>query len=503
MTASERRVGREGMLTMLREAADRAARHTRGILASFTYPIERFDTVRVFTAALHAGRGEVFFWEQAAQHAALVGVGAVTSLETSGGSAIADAATAWRALLQDAVISYAPEVVPAYGSGPTLFGGFAFDPLKPRTALWEGFPDGLLVLPRLLLSYHAGSVSLTINTLVHASDDIDSLEQKITEDVHALFNAITATNTEKSDAEASEVGWIAEAHPYETHSHSSTTFSAEVHPAGTLSAQEWMQLVDNTVKLLQQGLYEKVVLARAIEVTPPRTVGAFEVGSALQWLRESYPGAYVFAIQRGKRFFVGATPERLVQAQDGHIQTMALAGSAPRGETPQEDARIGAELLGSEKNTFEHASVVAMVREALQAHCASVYVSEAPRLLKLKNIQHLETPIMGELLPGRCILDVMTNLHPTSAVGGVPRLEALKLIRQTEQLDRGWYAGPVGWIGACGHGEFAVGLRSGLVEAQKATLFAGCGIVAGSNPQNEYEESCLKLKVMLRGLGVS
>ena len=180
---------------------------------------------------------------------------------------------------------------------------------------------------------------------------------------------------------------------------------------------------------------------------------------------------------------------------------MALAGTAPRGTTQAEDEQIGSELLQSKKNGIEHAVVGATVRKALLAHCSSVHVSDTPQLLKLKNVQHLQTPIVAELLPGRCILDVMADLHPTPAVGGFPQEKALATIRRIEQLDRGWYAGPLGWIGASGHGEFAVALRSGLVSEHEATLFAGCGIVGDSNPQSEYVESYLKLQVMLRGLG--
>ena len=128
-------------------------------------------------------------------------------------------------------------------------------------------------------------------------------------------------------------------------------------------------------------------------------------------------------------------------------------------------------------------------------------VSATPQLLKLQNLQHLQTPITGDLIPGRCILDVMAELHPTPAVGGFPREVALEEIRNIEKLDRGWYAGPLGWIGASGHGEFAVALRSGLVNSTKATLFAGCGIVSSSEPQIEYAESWWKFQVMLRGLG--
>jgi isochorismate synthase len=274
-------------------------------------------------------------------------------------------------------------------------------------------------------------------------------------------------------------------------------------PADMLPASEWMALVAETVQRIREGAYEKVVLARGVQVTLPAHTDTFDIPATLQQLRQSYPDTYVFAIQRGERFFVGATPERLIQAEDGQIRTMALAGSARRGASEEEDMQIGSELLQSQKNNAEHALVVTMVRDALLTHCTHVHVVEKPQLLKLKNVQHLKTPIVGELLPGRCILDVMANLHPTPAVGGFPHEVALMSIRNIEKLDRGWYAGPLGWIGPSGHGEFAVALRSGLIDGNKATLFAGCGIVADSDPESEYTESCLKLQVMLGGLQVS
>jgi isochorismate synthase len=267
-------------------------------------------------------------------------------------------------------------------------------------------------------------------------------------------------------------------------------------------ASEWMALVAETVQRIQYGAYEKVVLARGVQISLSIPTVMFDIAATLQQLCQQYPDTYVFAIQRGERFFVGATPERLVQAMDGQIRTMALAGSAPRGVTEAEDMQMGMELLQSRKNNAEHALVVAEVHDALLTHCTHVLVAEKPQLLKLKNVQHLKTPVVGELLPGRCILDVMAHLHPTPAVGGFPREAALMAIRDTENLDRGWYAGPLGWIGASGYGEFAVALRSGLIAGNTATLFAGCGIVADSDPESEYTESCLKLQVMLRGLQV-
>ena len=469
---------RELLIRTLREAAGRAAKQQRTVLASFTQPVEWCDTIRAFTGARRAGLGECFFWEQPAEQNTLVGVGAATTIETNGSTCFIDAASAWRALMQDAVVTYAPAAVPTPGSGPVLFGGFAFDPLSPPTPLWAGFPGGLLILPRFLLSYRANYVTLTINTMVRTSDTIEQSAQEIEADVRHLQAAIEHAPTIPREETANQ---------HSIH---------EIRPAS-----EWMEIVANLVDMIQQGAFEKVVLARDMQVKLNDPVAAFDIGIILQRLRESYPAAYVFAVQRGERFFMGATPERLVQAQDGRIHTMALAGTARRGETGEEDAQLGTELLQSEKNKSEHAIVVAMMREALQHHCTTVHISAAPQLLKLKNVQHLKTPIAGELIPGRCILDVIADLHPTPAVGGFPRHAALEAIRNTEKLDRGWYAGPLGWIGASGHGEFAVALRSGLIDGGKATLFAGCGIVSGSDPQAEYAESCLKFQVMLRGLG--
>ena len=475
----------EPLLSTLREAARRAGQQQRSVLASFTRPIDQYDTIHVFTAARLAGLGECFFWERPVEQKALVGVGAATTIETHGIMRFTDAASAWRALLNDAVVTSTHPTAASASSGPILFGGFTFDPLSPHTQLWADFPDGLLILPQILLSYSVDHFALTINRLIQASDDIEQCAKEIEVSIGQLQAAVERTPTIRQEETYSELS------------------IDEIRPAS-----EWIEMVASTVGMIQHGAFEKIVLARDIQVkltagSTPRSPRreTFDISTTLQRLRENYPTAYVFAIQRGERFFVGATPERLVQAQNGQIQTMALAGTARRGETEEEDVRIGAELLQSEKNNSEHAIVVTMMREALKNHCTHVHVSAAPQLLKLKNVQHLKTPIVGELIPGRCILDLIADLHPTPAVGGFPRHAALEAIRNTEKLDRGWYAAPLGWIGASGHGEFAVALRSGLIDGSKARLFAGCGIVADSDPQTEFAESCLKFQVMLRALG--
>ena len=182
------------------------------------------------------------------------------------------------------------------------------------------------------------------------------------------------------------------------------------------------------------------------------------------------------------------------------LRTAALAGSAPRGATPEEDARLGQGLLASAKDRGEHAIVVRALTDGLEGICDELTMPAEPALLSVANIHHLHTPVSGRLGPGKTLLDAVERLHPTPAVGGWPRAAALRFIREQEGLDRGWYAAPLGWLDRHGAGEFAVGLRSALLEGSTAALFAGCGIVGDSDPAEEYAESRLKLRPMLAAL---
>ena len=475
------RCNREQLLATLHTAAARAASHGHDVLASFIQPLGEWHALKFFTAARQANMGECFFWERPSEQSALVGIDRAATITTNGSTHITAAIPAWRTLLQHAVISAAQETTSLACAGPLAFGGFCFDPLSPHTPLWQGFPDGLLIIPHLLFSSNVSGTTLTINTLVQINEDIEqSVEELIVKVMHlraALEKLSTASYLSPTDT-------------------ASLLCLHDLLPAST-----WMEQVAETTQCIRQGAYEKVVLARGVEVTSQTPEITFDVSTVLQRLRQSYPTACIFAIQREEDYFVGATPERLVCSEDGQLQTMALAGSAPRGTTRVEDEQLGAELLHSAKNQGEHEIVVKTIQEALMKLCSNVWIAEAPHLRKLKNVQHLETPIVGKLLPERNILEALALLHPTPAVGGFPEQVALAAIRASEQLDRGWYAGPVGWLDASGNGEFAVALRSALIARDKATLFAGCGIVADSDPQSEYAESCLKLQVMLRGLG--
>jgi len=464
-------ISRKNLLNTLQEAREQADKQQQAILASFTQIFEWHDPLYIFTALRRSDSGECFFWEKPAEQSALVGAGVAASIETTGSKRFSNSAKAWLTMLDQAIIRHD---ISDTAIGPLLFGGFTFDPLSPRTSLWAHFPDGLLILPEILFRYTGNQVTLTINRVVDGTDNIEQWAIDIENRLKRIHEAIYPVHKMPGGA----------------------LLIQDIQPA-----TEWMEQVKRLVDQVEQGAFEKVVLAREIEVKRKDSPIPFDISATLSRLRESYPGAYVFALQRGKQFFVGATPERLAQANDGQVDTMALAGSAPRGETDEEDECIGSELLASGKNNQEHAIVVSMVRQALKQHCANVREDAAPQLLKLKNVQHLKTPLRGELLPGHCLLDIVAALHPTPAVGGFPQQAALEAIRRVEQFERGWYAAPLGWLDAHGNGEFAVALRSGLIDGNTARLFAGCGIIAGSDPQTEFAESCLKFQVMLRALG--
>jgi isochorismate synthase len=460
----------------LQRAVTRAADLHHQIIASFTQPIPLYDPLDIFTTFQSLHLNDCFFWARPTEQRALVGTGTATTITATGPDCVSSTATTWRNLQNDAVSGQASQTPLAYTNGPVFFGGFAFDPLNSHTPLWKNFPDGLLILPRLLFHRDETHAALTINTMIQPDTNI----QEIIEEITTILQRLNYTLTQPHNrAQAIDL-------------------QQELVMRDLLPPTVWMAQVANAVQMIQEEAFQKVVLARAIQLCNAEQ--AFDVATVLRRLCETSPTAYVFAIQRGKRYFVGATPERLICGADGQIQTMALAGSAPRGTTEEEDQRLGHELLQSLKNQQEHQIVVTTIHNALANICSHVWVADMPHLLKLKNIQHLETAITGSLLPGHSILEAIEDLHPTPAVGGFPRQPALAAIRAYERLDRGWYAGPIGWIGASGNGEFAVALRSALINGHQATLFAGCGIVAASQPESEFAEACLKLEVMLRGL---
>ncbi len=338
-----------------------------------------------------------------------------------------------------------------------------------------GLPDGLLVLPRYLLTADGQAAWLIVNTVVWPDSD----------------------PTAEAEASAAACRELIESGPRESWPETET---GELTLDEARPATEWKELVRSLVEDLRRDGLEKVVLAREVRV---RAQGPFDVTQVREHLQGDHRSCFVFAVARGGRCFLGATPERLARLHAGVVETTALAGSIARGTSEEEDRQLGAALIASAKDQGEHAVVVRALRTALDAAGGALTQPTAPALMKLRNVQHLRTILSGRLTSGRTILDLLQTLHPTPAVGGQPREAALALIREREGIERGWYAGPVGWMDAKGEGEFAVAIRSALLDGADASAFAGCGLVAGSDPEREYEESALKLRPILSALGRS
>ncbi|MGI9585664.1 MAG: isochorismate synthase, partial [Acidimicrobiia bacterium] len=257
---------------------------------------------------------------------------------------------------------------------------------------------------------------------------------------------------------------------------------------------EWAQSVTNAVKAISAGELEKVVLTRSVRVDSSEPVAILRV---FRELVASYPECYNFAWKSGDSVYMGASPELLARIDGGIFRSNPLAGSAPRGEGDGADLRIGQELVESGKNQEEHRIVVVDMHDRLDGLVEDLRIPDTPILKKLATVQHLSTDITGTVAPDTGLLDAVAAVHPTPAVGGVPRDAAVRFIDDVEYRERGWYTGGIGYVTPAGEGAIAIGLRCGVVQGATTHLFAGAGIVADSQPSAELAETRLKLRPLL------
>jgi isochorismate synthase len=251
--------------------------------------------------------------------------------------------------------------------------------------------------------------------------------------------------------------------------------------------------VARAVERIRAGEFAKIVLAREVEV---HAAAAHDPAAVLGVLREAFPGCYVFGVGRGDAAFVAASPELLVRREGQRASTLALAGSIRRSADPAVDDHLGEQLLRSDKDREEQAIVARRIERMLGPRALWLTVPEEPVLVRMANIQHLATPIRAQLAVPIGAVDLAALLHPTPAVGAEPP-EAAELIPALEGMDRGWYAGPVGWTDAAEDGEFCVALRCALLRGPVARCYAGVGVVRDSDPAAELAETEVKLEALL------
>ncbi|MDA0180960.1 isochorismate synthase [Solirubrobacter phytolaccae] len=421
------------------------------------------------SAVVFASRGADEHWfcfEQPDRDgSAIAALGIVERLTASGPSRFKQIAAAWRELASEAVCDV-PDG-PA-GAGLVAVGGFAFAPDGGKAPHWAGFASADLVVPEVSLARRGDDVRLTLAAMV-APDDV-------AEDVAARLAARAAGLSlaplpllDPAPVGRFRVDSVAPPEHYEA-------------------------AVARAVERIRAGAFEKIVLAREVTVQAPT---AHDAAAVFGVLRAGFESCYVFCAGRGDAAFVAASPELLVRREGARAQTVALAGSTRRSADPAVDDHLGEQLLRSTKDREEQAIVVRRISRALRPHAVWVAAPDEPEVIKVANIQHLATPIRAQLAHPVGAIELASLLHPTPAVGGEPHATAAPLIPAFEGLDRGWYAGAIGWTDANDDGEFCVALRCALLRGTEARLYAGVGVVRDSDPASELNETEIKLGALL------
>jgi menaquinone-specific isochorismate synthase len=369
----------------------------------------------------------------------LVGWGSYATTTVSGPNRFNDARKWWHQQLEKLAIS---DSVHVSGTGPILFTSFSFDQNE----------ESVLVIPEIVVGMRNGSSWITWIG--------DQAQPKLAESAQTLEDA--------------EYNW----------------------GDGSLSPGEWQIRVAQAIKEIESTKLEKVVLARDLKVNSHRAIDPRKI---LRNLSAEYPSTWIFAVDG----LIGATPELLLRLSRGMVTSRVLAGTISKTGDDERDLALAASLARSSKDLEEHEYAVRSVADALDPFCTSTNVPESPFVLHLANVMHLATDVTGALIESKKSVDAFTileKLHPSAAVCGTPTDIASRLIKDIEGMSRGRYAGPVGWLDARGDGELGIALRCGQIIENELRIFAGCGIVAGSNPEKELSESNAKFAPMRSAL---
>ncbi|HEV7769036.1 MAG TPA: isochorismate synthase [Solirubrobacterales bacterium] len=444
---------------------DKGVGRKRRTLVSVTVETEvRDPCAAVFASRLASDRW--FCWEQPDREFAIAGLGVAHSVTSRGRERFAEVARQCLATGGDAILDEPPRL-PA-GAGPVWLGGFAFDPDGGGSSTWSSLPPALMVLPEISLCRNGERSFLTLNAIVGPGDDAEARAAAL----QARLSGLRADPLPLLDP-----------HP------TSRTKIHSVRPP-----DEFERSVRAATERIEAGEVKKVVLAREVVVS---AAAAHDPAAVFGAMREQFPACFCFCCGTPEAAFIGASPELLLRRSGAGVSTVALAGSTRRSSDPAVDDHLGEQLLRSDKDRREQRIVSERIVRALRPYAVWVEAAAEPEIVKVANIQHLATPVIAQLADPRSAIELAGLLHPTPAVGGEPWPAAAGTIADLEAMDRGWYAGPVGWMDATEDGEFCVALRSALLRDREAHLYAGVGVVAGSDPAAELAETEVKLQALL------
>lgn len=450
--------GRQSLVTRIARAEARATVSGRPAVVTLAAPAQDADPLAVLAEA-----GPPFaYFELPHRGFSMAALGAAHAIEPCGDP---DRFRSTSAALRDLATRTHPVAFDGVERGPLLVGGFSF---QTRSA-WPGFPAGRLVLPDLALIRRDRTAPVWIAASgIAAGDDpvrlADTLIDRVETARAGRFNRVEPARCATSQDSPPD-----------------------------LPDPSFLEKVAEAVDAIRRGGLEKVVLARRVRVDRHPSPG-----SLLADLRRIYQTCAIFAFgEAGGSVFCGATPELLARVRGVTVSALALAGTAPRGADPVEDERLAARLRDDPKEVAEHRLVHSELIRRLEGAGFALGPPAPTGMVRLAGIQHLSTPVTAVAPVGTNVLDVVGALHPTPAVAGLPGDRASEWIGRHEGFDRGWYAGPVGFCDLAGAGEFHMALRCCLIRGGRTSLFAGAGILAGSIPQSELEETNLKLGAIL------
>lgn len=426
-------------------------------LLSITLPFHR----RPFTTPLVPDSG--IYWNSRSS-GRLLGIGTAWQCRTQGAERFQQLEQARTELL-----NHWSQIDPEEsGHAPPLYLQYAFDPQDPMEQEWSGFANTLLLLPRLLLTSRQGHQFITLSHPVEAQSEPQPLLQQWQQDLQQLETLFTPQPEQEPP----------------------TLQPSPQQPSSRA-------LIEHGIESIQRGELEKVVLGHA---QPCRLSAPLSPPRALQQLERSNRHGVQLLYAAEEKKLIAAPPEQLLKKTGATVEAEALAGTLPRGETPELERQLEQQLLQDGKLLHEHQLVVDFIEQQLAHHCSSVERPDSPTVHKLEQIQHLLTALQGELKQESTLFELTATLHQSPAICGTPKQSALEWLRQQNNSQRGYYCGGAGWINNAGDGEVHVVLRCALIEAEQATLYAGVGVVDGSDTEEEQREIGLKIQGIARVL---
>ncbi|MFS0515578.1 isochorismate synthase MenF [Nostoc sp. UIC 10607] len=435
-------------------------------IVSISQEIDLVDPLLVLDKLTQANEIN-FYFEDKGKGEAIAAIDSVAKLQIDGADRFTQAEHFIKSCLKN-IINFGNTNQPF--SGPHFFCYFSF--FDKNAQVDYPFPSATIFLPRWQVAVKNQRCILVTNIIINEDANI----QRLLENLQHKIDFIQSL---------------------EYYSPNIDYFQANFYKKSVTNATQFKRSVASVLEKIRSSHLSKIVLADILDV---KSSNHFDLVKSLNNLRHIHPNCYIFSTSNGKgQNFIGASPERLISINNQQLITDALAGSAPRGKTPAEDAANANRLLNSEKEKHEHSLVLDFITQRL---CQLGLLPQilAPRLRQLSNIQHLWTPISAMVPTNIHPLKIVGQLHPTPAVAGAARDVACAEIRRYESFERGLYAAPLGWIDSEGNCEFIVGIRSALIDGDRARLYAGAGIVAGSDPNKEFAEVQLKLQALLKAL---